>query len=285
MLSVAHAARSLRPPPISINAVLKAISASQETALIQEMARAYLPPEQLDRVLDATGIHQTTVQFLCAFSEHVFPIQLEYMGIDTMAEDLIDYGEDDPYLPDLNEARIPYAPCGLDLSYELHELTDMGQPAFIAIAFFTNFLQLEPSSPSYHQNEDSGFRAVWADYLTNRYHVQPRLLQGTPPHGYPLSLMKTALRNSKHHQAMNSLELLTADTDNIFLGFYFSEMNFDYLDPWSDDCIRFGIEQWSYARTILEGHRRYCDRQEARIPKMVQEIRRLINKALETKSK
>ena len=278
VISLERAAAALQPRPLDLEVVADRLRNTQSNTILHQLAKHYLPTAQAAEIINARTSLKATIKFARYFDELVFPLMLEYIGVDPWSEETDTDENDATWLTMRLMNGIPYRPHGIEYSYELHELHDSGQPALIAIGFAANIFNLVHDTPenywdmNYHREKVDALRAVWADHLTTRTRVPEETLNRVPTYGHPPSLFAPALAGTTHARAADVVTYLAQSHNNIFLGWYDTDTEINFTDPWTVQNVDEAIVLWEEARTILRNVNTYCDEQTDNIPQMMIEI-------------
>ena len=267
-LNLAHINRILRPTPFHILQLLDTLVYGRSIQAVRTLATRYLPAEHAQTVLGAQNGQDTFTQFATLFSEHVFPLNLEHLGIDPSTEEFFDE-IDQAELLRVIENTIPYQIFGIDYSDELHELHEHAPGGLIATAFIANIFHTDGS---YFAEDSTAFRNIWAEHLTDHWGVSPEAISRVPTFGHPPELVIQAVADTEHSMAADVVTYLAQLHENVFLTWYSYEEPFYYSDPWTDENIQAGTEAWEYARGVLDRMHQYLDLQNDRVPAMFDEV-------------
>ena len=269
----------LRPPPLNLEAVADQLFNSQSAATIHALALKHLSPEHASAVTQSGTTLEAAVTFACLWSENIFPLMLEYTGIDPWTNLPIDEDGDEEhnrFLVDRLLSGIPYRLHGIDYSYELHELHDYAQPALVAGLLLTNSFGTTEATPPYTRNEVTALRNVWAEHLEMTVALPAGALQRIPTFGHQPRRLIQAVTGTAHEMAADLVNYLSEMEDNVFLSWYNAEDAPTFNDPWTDENIQTATTLWERAQTILHRMNAYMEEQNNRIPQMIQEILDLV---------
>lgn len=274
-LSLGHVARLLRPAPLNLEEVSRTLFQGQSAAEIHAMAIRFLPPHPAEQVITAPTPSEAALRFAVLFDQHVFPLYLEYFGIDSTAGDLIDPAEPiDPRT--LIESSIPCRPLGIDVDYELHELHDIAPDSLITVCAMLDVLgALAPEANEYTISESDALHTVWKEHLQG-LGVPSSLLERIPSHGFPAKHFLAAVRKSAHQEAQHAVNYMIPPEHNVFLNWYSSSSIYDFNDCWTDENVAAGSSQWQQAKAVLTGRDEYLMSQEGRAPQQAEELLALL---------
>ena len=113
---------------------------------------------------------------------------------------------------------------------------------------------------------DDGIRVAWLESAAAR--IPQETLERIPQGGIPLDDLTDALkgdRGSKGRRRRASWVL--AETGNFFLDHTYEDGNYDgFSDPWDDDIINEGTEEWRKAVALMDSVGKLTDWLEEDIP-------------------
>lgn len=246
-LDLRQVATLLRRPPTDLDYIADLLQHSQSASIIQRLAARHLPPEHAQAVLDARTTPQAAMTFAALFSDHVFPLFLEHLGIDPFTNFLFEEADTDNLLHYLLNA-ITYRLHGVDYAYELH---DHAPVPLIAVGVLANIFNVTSESWAYHRDQAAAHRAVWSEHLEATHDVPPEAIHRIPYFGHDLDDFTAAVAGTEHAMANDCLIYMAQLHDNIFLSWYDTEEDINYTDQWTDENIETGTAAWAEADRIL----------------------------------
>ena len=165
-------------------------------------------------------------------------------------------GEDEPPFTVLRRS-IPYELHGI--GYEgLHEMWDGYREGLSALA-----LLVKPPESFYL--EPDGMRVAWLESAA-AYIPQETLLK-IPEGGIPQDDLTKAGKGTRFEGASQAAAWVSAETGNLFLDCNYDDGMYDgFVDPWDDEVIAEGTEEWRKARAIIESVNGLADWLEDDLP-------------------
>ena len=126
----------------------------------------------------------------------------------------------------------------------LHEMWDGYREGLSAMA-----LLVKPADSIY--DGPDGIRVAWLESAAER--IPQETLQRVPEGGIPLDDLTEALKETKFEGAALACSWVLAETGNFFLDHTYEDGNYDgFSDPWEDDIIQEGTEEWRKASALMD---------------------------------
>ena len=184
------------------------------------------------------------------FGERHFPLYAPFIEFWTEEE-----GEQPPW--SWLRQGIPFDLMGF--GYDgLHEMWDGYREGLSAMA-----LLVKPPDSSYMA--DDGIRVAWLESAAER--IPQETLERIPQGGIPLDDLADALKGTRFEGAAQACSWVFAETGNFFLDHTYEDGNYDgFSDPWEDDIIKEGTEEWRKASTLMDSVGKLTDWLEEDIP-------------------
>ena len=105
--------------------------------------------------------------------------------------------------------------------------------------------------PDSFYEEPDGLRVAWLESAAARI-PQDTLLR-IPQGGVPLDALAGALKGTSFEGAALAASWVFAETGNFFLDASYEDGNYDgFADPWEDDVIEAGTEEWRKASALMD---------------------------------
>ncbi len=122
------------------------------------------------------------------------------------------------------------------------------------------------SSPpmSYYDGPD-GLRVAWLESAAER--IPQETLLRVPQGGIPLDDLTGALKGTRFEGAAQACSWVLAETGNFFLDHTYDDGSYDgFADPWEDDIIAEGTEEWRKASALMDSVSKLTDWLEEDLP-------------------
>ena len=106
---------------------------------------------------------------------------------------------------------------------------------------------------------------AWLESAAER--IPQETLERIPQGGIPLDDLTDALRETGFEGAAQAASWVFAETGNFFLDHTYEDCNYDgFSDPWDDDVIQEGTEEWRKANALMDSACRLADWLEEDLP-------------------
>ena len=223
----------LRRPP-SLRELVTLVGYADDYAWFAGLVRRLFPNEA-EAALAAPDIRQRVERFANLFGERHFPLYAPIIEFWTDAED-------EPPWSWLRRG-IPFELMGF--GYDgLHEMWNGYREGLSAMA-----LLVKP--PDAYYDGPDGLRVAWLESAAER--IPQETLLRVPQGGIPLDDLTDALKETGFEGAAQACSWVLAETGNFFLDHCFDDGSYDgFCDPWEDDIIAEGTEEWRKASAPME---------------------------------
>ena len=237
----------LRRPP-SLRELVTLVGYADDYAWFAGLVRR-LFPQEADAALAAPDIRTRVERFGQLFGERHFPLYAPFF------EFFMDDGDDPPWT--WLRKGIPFELVGF--GYDgLHEMWDGYREGLSALV-----LLAKPPDSIYE--EPDGLRVAWLESAAAR--IPQQTLLRIPQGGIPLDDLTEALKGTRFEGAAQACSGVLAETGNFFLDHTYEDGNYDgFSDPWEDDIIQEGTEEWRKASALMDSVSRLIDWLEEDIP-------------------
>ena len=224
----------LRRPP-SLRELVTLIGYADDYAWFAGLVRR-LFPQEAETALSAPDVRGRVERFANLFGERHFPLYAPFIEFWTEEE-----GEQPPW--SWLRQGIPFDLMGF--GYDgLHEMWDGYREGLSAMA-----LLVKPADSIY--DGPDGIRVAWLESAAER--IPQETLQRVPEGGIPLDDLTEALKETKFEGAALACSWVLAETGNFFLDHTYEDGNYDgFSDPWEDDVIAEGTEEWRKASALMD---------------------------------
>ena len=126
----------------------------------------------------------------------------------------------------------------------LHEMWDGYREGLSALV-----LLVKPPDSFYE--EPDGLRVAWLESAAER--IPQQTLLRIPQGGIPLDNLAEALKGTWFEGAALAASWVLAETGNFFLDACYEDGNYDgFSDPWEDEIIAEGTEEWRKASALMD---------------------------------
>ena len=236
----------LRRPP-SLRELVTLVGYAEDYAWFTGLVRRIFPQEA-KTVLSVSDVRQRVERFARLFGERHFPLYAPY--IEFFAED------DEPSWTWLRRG-IPFDLAGF--GYEgLHEMWDGYRDGISAMA-----LLVKP--PDLYYEGPDGLRTAWLESAAER--IPRETLERIPEGGIALETLTGALTRTKFEGAAQAASWILAETGNFFLDDCYDEGAYNgFCDPWEDEIIAQGTEEWQRASALMDSVCKLADWLEEDLP-------------------
>ena len=241
------AERLLRRPP-SLRELIVRLGYAEDYAWFSELVRR-LFPDEAETMLAIPDVGERLERFARLFEERHFPLYAPYL------EFYFDEGEEPPFT--WLRRGIPFQLMGI--GYDgLHQMWDGYREGLSALA-----LLAEPHE--FYSDEPGGLRTAWLECAAQR--IPQPTLERIPAGGIPLEVLTEALEETDYQGAARAAAWVRAETGNFFLDHSFEDGDYDgFSDPWEDDIIAEGTEEWQRASALVDSVVKLADWLEGDLP-------------------
>ena len=224
----------LRRPP-SLRELVTLVGHADDYAWFAGLVRR-LFPDEADAALSAPDVRTRVERFANLFGERHFPLYAPFI------EFWLDEEEEDPPWTWLRRG-IPFDLMGF--GYDgVHEMWHGYREGLSALA-----LLVRPPD-AYHEGPD-GIRVAWLESAAAR--IPQQTLLHIPQDGIPLDDLTGALKGTRFEGAAQACSWVFAETGNFFLDACYDDGMYDgFADPWEDDVIEAGTEEWRKASALMD---------------------------------
>ena len=242
------AERLLRRPP-SLRELVTLVGYADDYAWFVGLARR-LFPQKAEAVLAAPDVRQRVERFARLFGERHFPLYAPFIEFWTDEE-----GAEPPW--SWLRRGIPSDLMGF--GYDgLHEMWNGYRDGLSALVLLAK-------PPDSFYEEPDGLRVAWLESAAAR--IPQETLLRIPEGGIPLDDLTDALKGAGFEGAALAASWVFAETGNFFLDHTYEDGNYDgFADPWEDDIIQEGTEEWRKASTLMDAVSRLTDWLEEDLP-------------------
>ena len=205
-------------------------------------------PQEAEAVLAAPDIRQRVEGFARLFEERHFPLYAPYF--DYLTE------EEEPAFTALRRG-IPFDLQGI--GYEgLHEMWGGYREGLSALA-----LLAKPPESFYTESDE--IRVAWLESASA--HIPQDTLLRIPEGGIPQDYLTEAVKGTRFEGAAQAVAWVWAETGNFFLDANYEDGMYDgFADPWDDEVIAEGTEEWPKAKAIMDAVYKLADWLEDDLP-------------------
>ena len=117
---------------------------------------------------------------------------------------------------------------------------------------------------SYYEGPD-GIRTAWLESAAQR--IPQETLERIPQGGIALEDLTGALKETRFEGAAKAAAWVFAETGNFFLDHTYEDGNYDgFADPWEDEIIAEGTEEWRRASALMDSVCKLSDWLEEDLP-------------------
>ena len=224
----------LRRPP-SLRELVTLVGHADDYAWFAGLVRRLLPQEA-EAVLAAPDVRRRVERFARLFGERHFPLYAPFI------EFWLDEEEEDPPWTWLRRG-IPFDLMGFgyDGVHEMWHGYREGLSALVLLA----------KPPDSFYEEPDGLRVAWLESAAQR--IPQGTLLRIPQGGIPLEDLTGALKGTRFEGAAQAASWVFAETGNFFLDACYDDGMYDgFADPWEDDVIEAGTEEWRKASALMD---------------------------------
>ena len=238
----------LRRPP-SLRELVTLVGYADDYAWFVGLVRR-LFPQEAEAALAAPDVRGRVERFANLFGERHFPLYAPFIEFWTEEE-----GEQPPWSWLRQGILFDLMGFGYD---GLHEMWDGYREGLSALV-----LLAQPPDSSYMA--DDGLRVAWLESAAER--IPQETLERIPQGGIPLEDLAEALRETGFEGAAQAASWVFAETGNFFLDHTYEDGNYDgFSDPWDDDIIEEGTEEWRKAVALMDSVGKLTDWLEEDLP-------------------
>ena len=241
-------AQSLLRRPPSLRELVVLVGYAEDYAWFAELVRR-LFPDEAEAALAAPDVGARMENFARLFEERHFPLYAPYL------EFFMDEGDDPPWT--WLRKGIPFQLMGFGYD-DLHEMWDGYREGLSALAL------LAQPPDSYYDGPD-GLRTAWLEAAAQR--IPQTTLERIPQGGIPLDALTEAVEETEYQGSAQAAAWVRAETGNFFLDHCYDVGNYDgFSDPWEDEIIQEGTEEWRKASALMDSVVRLADWLEEELP-------------------
>ena len=139
----------------------------------------------------------------------------------------------------------------------LHEMWNGYREGISAMALLVR-------APDVYYECPDGLRVAWLESAAER--IPQETLLRVPEGGIPLEDLTEALKDTKFEGAAQACSWVLAETGNWFLDHNFEDGIDGFCDPWEDDIIAEGAEEWRKANALMDAVCKLADWLEEDLP-------------------
>ena len=237
----------LRHPP-SLQELVVRLGYAEDYAWFTELVRR-LFPQETETLLAVTDVNRRMDRFAGLFQERHFPLYGLFLDF------CLDEGDEPPFT--WLRRGIPFGLMGF--GYDgLHEMWDGYREGLSALALLAE-------APDFYWDEPDGLHTAWLEAAAQR--IPQETLERIPRRGIPLDILTQAVEGTEYEGAAQAAAWVLADTDNFFLDESYEDGNYDgFADPWEDEIIAQGTQEWQRAKALIDAVFRLADWLEEDLP-------------------
>ena len=230
----------LRRPP-SLRELVTLVGYADDYAWFAGLVRR-LFPQEAEAVLTAPDVRQRVEGFARLFEERHYPLYAPFFEF---------------YLTEEDEP--PFTVLRRGIPYELlHEMWDGYREGLSALA-----LLVKPPESFYL--EPDGMRVAWLESAAA--HIPQHTLLRIPEGGIPQDALTEAVKGTRFEGAAQAASWVWAETGNLFLDCNYDDGMYDgFADPWEDEIIGAGTEEWRKATALMDAVAQLADWLEEDLP-------------------
>ena len=237
----------LRRPP-SLRELVVILGYADDYAWFAGLVRRLFPNEA-EAALSAPDVRTRVERFANLFGERHFPLYAPFF------EFYLDEGDEPPW--SWLRRGIPFDLMGF--GYDgLHEMWNGYREGISALV-----LLVKPPD-SFYEGPD-GIRVAWLESAAER--IPQQTLLRVPQGGIPLEDLTGTLKETGFEGAAQAAAWVFAETGNFFLDHCYDDGNYDgFADPWEDEIIEEGTEEWRKASALMDSVCKLADWLEDDLP-------------------
>ncbi len=210
---------------------------------------SHLLPDEAETILSAPDVHSRVERFAQLFGQKHFPLYGPMIEFWTESED------EPPWC--WLRRGIPFDLMGF--GYDgLHELWNGYRDGVSAL-----LLLARVPEPFYGESDE--IRVAWLESAAER--IPQSTLERIPTDGIPVEELTQAVKDTRFDGAAKAALWVFGDTGNFFLDHTHEDGGYDgFPDPWEDDIIAEGTEEWRKASALMDSVCALADWLEEDIP-------------------
>ncbi len=236
----------LRRPPL-LRELVALVAYADDYAWFAGLVRR-LFPQEAEAVLSPPTARERVEGFARTFEQRHFPLYAPFFDY-YLSE------EDEPAFTALRRG-IPYDLQGVGYE-DLHQMWDAYRDGFSALA-----LLVKPPDAFYV--EPDGMWVAWLESAAAS--IPQHTLLSIPDGGIPLDDLTEAVKSTRFEGAARGATWVWAESGNLFLDCTYEEMYEGFADPWEDEIIEQGTEEWRRAKAVMGSVDRLADWLEEDLP-------------------
>ncbi len=241
------AEKLLRRPP-SLRELVTIVGYADDYAWFAGLVRRLFPNEA-ETALSAPDVRTRVERFANLFGARHFPLYAPVIEFWTEAED-------EPPWSWLRRG-IPFDLMGF--GYDgLHELWNGYRDGISALLLLAR-------PPDFYNEGPDGIRVAWLESAAER--IPQQTLERIPQGGIPIEDLTEAVKETRFEGAAKAASWVFAETGNFFLDHSYEDGSYDgFADPWEDEIIAEGTEEWRKASALMDAVCRLADWLEDDLP-------------------
>ena len=230
----------LRRPPSLRDLVTLAGHAGDYAWFAALVRRLFL--QEAEAVLAAPDVRQRVERFAQIFGERHFPLYAPFFDF------YMDEGDEPP--SSWLRRGIPFELMGF--GYDgLHEMWDGYRDGLSALVLLAK-------PPDSFYEEPDGLRVAWLESAAAS--IPHQTLLRIPKGGIPLDDLTRALKGTGFEGAAQACSWVWAETGNFFLDHCYDDGMYEgFADPWEDEVIAEGTEEWRKASAVMDAVTQLAD--------------------------
>ena len=237
----------LRRPP-SLRELVTLIGYAEDYAWFAGLVRR-LFPEEAETILSAPDVNRRLAGFAGLFQEKHFPLYGPFLDF------WLDEGDEPPW--SWLRRGIPFDLVGFGYD-DLHEMWDGYREGLSALAL------LAQPPDSFFMGPD-GIRTAWLESAAER--IPQETLERVPQGGIPMEALNEAVADTDYQGAAQAAAWVWSETGNFFLDHNYQDGDYDgFSDPWEEEIIREGTEEWRRASALIDSVTRLAGWLEEDLP-------------------
>ena len=237
----------LRRPP-SLQELIARLGCAEDYAWFTELVRR-LFPEEAEAALAVPDVGAKLENFARLFQERHFPLYAPSIEFFTGE------GEEPPWT--WLGRGIPFDLMGFGYD-DLHEMWDGYREGLSALAL------LAQPPDSYFMGPD-GIRTAWLESAAEG--IPQETLERIPQGGIPMDALTEAVKETAFEGAAQAGAWVWSQAGNFFLDHNYQDGDYDgFSDPWEEEIIREGTEEWRKASALIDSVTRLAGWLEEDLP-------------------